>query len=418
MQQGIRIEPRRPQKSGFGMLAAAPHRIMFFCGALQALAAVAWWLSDLLGRYGNMYRPLIWSLPSPFAHAYLLGYGLFPFFIFGFLLTAVPNWLGVKPRRTGYVAAAVAMGLGLLLVYAGLFTVAAVAAAGVALHLAGWAIALAEIVRLIVKSDAADKRYPRLLVTELAAGWTGAAAFLLFLLTDAGELAEFARRAALWFFLLPIFFTVSHRMVPFFASRVLDPYAVYRPRWSLVLVLAGSIAHGALEMAGAWGWLWLVDAPMLATVLHLVFRWGLMRCFKARLLAVLHLSLLGLALSLALSTAQSVAWFAYGHAMLGTAPTHAMTLCYFAAMLIAMVSRVSLGHSGHSLIADNWTWLSFWGMVITGMVRVLAEIPLAGGKTLTVLIPLAAFLWFSFFLLWASRYVPLYLRPKADGTPG
>ena len=419
MQQAVKIEPRRPPEGGLAMLAVAPHRILFFFGALQALAAVAWWLADLLGRYGNWYAPLAWTLPAPFAHSYLLAYGLFPFFIFGFLLTAVPSWIGVKPRKPGYVSAALAMGLGLLVLYAGLATSLAVAIAGVALHLVGYAIALAEILRLIAKSAESDnKRYARLLAVEVAMGWLGAAAFLLFLLTGAGGLAEFSRRAALWFFLLPVFFTVSHRMVPYFASRVLDPDVAYRPRWALALVISGSVLHGALEMADAWGWLWLVDAPMLATVVHLLLRWGLSRCFKARLLAVLHLSLVGLALSLALSIVQSVEWLAFDRAMLGTAPLHAMTLCYFSAMMVAMVSRVSLGHSGRSLIADNWTWLSFWGMVATGLVRVLAEVPLAGGRTLTGLIPLAAFLWFAFFLLWASRYVPMYLRPRVDGATG
>ena len=419
MQQSVKIEPRRPPQGGWATLSVAPHRILFFFGALQALAAVAWWLADLLGRYGNWYAPLSWSLPAPFAHAYLLGYGLFPFFIFGFLLTAVPSWIGVKPRKAWYVAAAIAMGLGLLVFYAGLATHAAVAIAGVALHVIGYAIALAEILRLIAASPESDnKRYSRLLAAEVAMGWLGAAAFLAFLLTGAGGLADFSRRAAIWLFLLPVFFTVSHRMVPYFSSRVLEPYAVYRPRWALVLMIAGSALHGAMEMADAWGWLWIVDAPMLATVVHLLLRWGLSRCFKARLLAVLHLSLVGLALALALSIVQSVEWLAFDRALLGTAPLHAMTLCYFSAMMVAMVSRVSLGHSGRSLIADNWTWLAFWGMVATGLVRVLAEVPLADGRTLTGLIPFAAFLWFAFFLLWTSRYVPMYLRPRVDGASG
>ncbi len=419
MQQAVKLEPRRPPKGGLAMLAVAPHRILFFFGALQALAAVAWWIADLLGRYGNWYAPIDWSLPAPFAHAYLLAYGLFPFFIFGFLLTAVPSWLGVQPRRHGYVSSAVLMALGLIVLYAGLATSPGVAIAGVALHVIGYAIALAEILRLIAKSAESDnKRYSRLLAAGVAAGGAGAAAFLLFLLTGAGELADFSRRGALWFFLVPVFFTVSHRMVPYFSSRVLEPYVVYRPRWALALVISGSVLHGILEMANAWGWLWLVDAPMLAAVVHLLLRWGLSRCFKARLLAVLHLSLVGLALSLALSVVQSVEWLAFDRAMLGTAPLHAMTLCYFSAMMVAMVSRVSLGHSGRSLIADNWTWLSFWGMVATGLVRVLAEMPLAGGRTLTELIPLAAFLWFAFFLLWSSRYIPMYLRPRVDGASG
>jgi uncharacterized protein involved in response to NO len=64
---------------------------MFFGGALQALAAFACWSGDLGARYGGWYGAPAWSLPAPWSHAWLLSYGLFPFFIFGFLLTAVPN---------------------------------------------------------------------------------------------------------------------------------------------------------------------------------------------------------------------------------------------------------------------------------------------------------------------------------------
>jgi uncharacterized protein involved in response to NO len=30
----------------------------------------------------------------------------------------------------------------------------------------------------------------------------------------------------------------------------------------------------------------------------------------------------------------------------------------------------------------------------------------------------AAVLWLVVFLAWAARYLPLYLRPRADGRPG
>jgi uncharacterized protein involved in response to NO len=256
-----------------------------------------------------------------------------------------------------------------------------------------------------------------LAVALVAAGWLGAATLFAALAFDASWAWELGKRGA-WFFLLPLFFSISHRMVPYFSSRVLSDYVIWRPRWTLWLLIGGAAAHAALELAGAWRWLWLVDAPLAATVLWLALRWGLARCFAARLLAVLHLALTGLAIALALYAMQSAALAAAGVAILGTAPLHAMTIGYFSAMAVAMVSRVSLGHSGHALVADGWTWVAFWGMLVTAAARVAAELAQGSPALWPPAILASGLAFLIFFGMWAARYVPVYLRPRADGRPG
>ena len=98
----------------------------------------------------------------------------------------------------------------------------------------------------------------------------------------------------------------------------------------------------ALEIAGLARWTWVVDLPMAAAVLYLAFKWGLLRSFTARLLAVLHLSLMALALSLVLFAIQSLTLAISGERVLGLAPLHAMTIGYFSAMVIGMVSGYPL----------------------------------------------------------------------------
>lgn len=396
----------------------APHRIMFLGGAVQALAALVWWFVDLGARYGGWFPGLQWSVPAPWAHAWLLVFGLFPFFIFGFLLTAVPNWLGVPPRRPAYTAAALLLIAGVATFYAGLATSPRLAGLGVLLHLAGWATGLYELARILVTSPPLDKRYPRLIVVELALGWSGNALFLAWFVSDVPFFAELSRKLGVWLFLLPIFFTVSHRMVPYFASRVIEGLAPVRPRWALRAMLAGAALHGVLEIAGADRWLWIVDLPMLATVLHVTLIWGFTRCFRARLLAVLHLSLAGLAGALLLYSVQSLALLASGDSILGTAPLHTMTLCYFSAMVIGMVSRVSLGHSGRPLTADDLTWTCFWGMFATAALRIVAELEFVPAELRVRLMPVAALSWLVFFGAWAWRYVPMYFQPREDGAAG
>ncbi|MEO8330994.1 MAG: NnrS family protein, partial [Gallionella sp.] len=72
---------------------------MFFGGALQSLVAMCWWLIELLTRQGAAGHASAWSISPAAAHGYLMIYGIFPFFIFGFLMTTYPRWMNGKEIR-------------------------------------------------------------------------------------------------------------------------------------------------------------------------------------------------------------------------------------------------------------------------------------------------------------------------------
>ncbi|HSD97031.1 MAG TPA: NnrS family protein, partial [Sulfuricaulis sp.] len=152
--------------------------MMFFPGAVQAVLIMLLWFAELAGRAG--WWPLLPTLiPSTWAHAFLMLYGLFPFFIFGFLLTVYPRWMGgptVPASR--YVTAFAFLAAGMFLFYAGLFTSRLVLAAALALQLAGWGVMLYSLLAVFLQSP---KRGPheRLLNLALAAGMLGIACFLV-----------------------------------------------------------------------------------------------------------------------------------------------------------------------------------------------------------------------------------------------
>ena len=306
---------------------------------------------------------------------------------------------------------------GLAVFYAGLFTAREVAVLGGLVHLAGWLAGAVALTRIVFTADGRDPQGIAI-VGLLYLGAIASGAFLIAVARlQAGWLA-LARDAGLWLFLLPVFLVVSHRMVPFFSSRVLSGYVLYRPAFSMPFLGAACAAHFLLEGASLAQWTWVADAPMAAWVGWLAWKWGLTQSFRARLLAMLHVSLSVLAAALAFSAVASLAALAGHPGIFGRGPLHLLAVGYLAAMTFGMVSRVSLGHSGRALEADRLTWYGFLALVAVGAARAVADFAPVGGTARGVLLGLSALAWIAIVAGWAARLVPLYLAPRADGREG
>ncbi|MEN9926145.1 MAG: hypothetical protein RL268_2271, partial [Pseudomonadota bacterium] len=104
------------------ILFAAPHRLPFLTGTLALAATAAWWLVHLGGGMAGI-PPNAGSLPSALLHAPVMLLIVYPAFIFGFLLTVFPRWMGqpdLRPAQFGPVA--VGLALGSLAIVAGLWS--------------------------------------------------------------------------------------------------------------------------------------------------------------------------------------------------------------------------------------------------------------------------------------------------------
>jgi uncharacterized protein involved in response to NO len=404
-----------PETGHWQVLAAAPHRMMFLAGAVQTVLAMCLWLAELLGRTG-VWPTLSLALAPTWAHMFLMLYGMFPFFIFGFLLTVYPRWMGgtVVPASR-YVSAFAFLAAGMILFYAGLFTSRIVVATSLVLQLVGWGVVLHALFAVFRQ---APKRGPheRLLNLALAAGMLGIACFLAGVFSGAPMAFLLAREFGLWLFLVPVVFLVAHRMIPFFSQSALINYMMVRPAWGPSLMLLCVVGHVLLELTGQTAWRFLADAPLAVAALHHSWVWQFRRSFHARLLAMLHIAFLWLGIGMTLYTVQSLALLVAGVDYLGRAPLHALGIGFFTGMVVAMASRVTLGHSGRALEANDLTWYVLFGVNIAAILRIVAEfLPGAVGGILNVL---AAATWLLSFLLWGWLYAPMYLRPRLDRKPG
>ncbi len=395
--------------------SSAPHRMFFFGGMVQSTLTLAWWLTDLGGRYGGFYTPIAWTISPIDAHAFLMIYSFLPFFIFGFLMTTYPRWMnGEEVERRAYIPAFLLLATGTLLLYAGLIVSVVILKIALVLFLAGWAIGLYALLRVYMRAKHPDKRHAAITSVVLVIGWLMVAAFA----SDETHLVAIAKVGGIWLILLPLFFAVSHRMIPFFSANVIPDYKIVRPDWVLALIPGFALLHGILELTGQQRWTWLVDLPMALSALYLTRAWRLRDSLAVPLLGMVHIGFAWLGIALLLYTVQSLSLFMTGQLILAKAPLHALAIGYFTSMLLAMVTRVTLGHSGKTLAADHLTWGIFLAFQSVTVLRVISELP---GLSFTVrshLYLCAGLGWLVCFGLWSCKFAPTYWKPRPDGRPG
>ena len=332
-----------------------------------------------------------------------------------FLLTVFPRWLGQPAlTRRHYVPVFVGVFGGYLLVHIGLLDHPPVLLLGLGLMLAGWLAALFALGKVMLRSGASDW-HARSCFVALCLGFLGLAAFAAFVLGATASLAVLSIKLGTFGLLLPIYFTVCHRMVPFFSASVVGVgYRVIRPHFTLLLMWLGVFGHLALDLAGQQHWLWLVDAPLATLFLGQWLAWQPWKCMRPGLLAVLHVATAWLPVAFILYASQSLlAFLDYGF-LLGRAPVHALTIGFFGSMLVAMVTRVTQGHSGRPLQFGAIAWLTFGLVQIVVLIRVLAEFMTDAPLWLLI----AAIAWVAAFLPWVLRSLWIFSTPRIDGKPG
>jgi uncharacterized protein involved in response to NO len=137
--------------------------------------------------------------------------------------------------------------------------------------------------------------------------------------------------------------------------------------------------------------------------------WRTLATLRIPLVWVLHLGYAWLVLGLA---AAAGAW-------LGLWPKavalHALGAGAVATMILAVMSRAALGHTGRKLVAAPMTTAAYLLVTLGAAGRVIAS--LIEGD-MQFLIAGAGFVWAAGFALYLVVYAPILLGPRADGRPG
>ena len=84
-------------------------------------------------------------------------------------------------------------------------------------------------------------------------------------------------------------------------------------------------------------------------------------------------------------------------------------------MILAMIARVLLGHTGRTLAVGPLILLAFVAIALAALLRVSGPIWLSD---YSVVIAGSAVLWATAYGLFVIRYLPILAQPRPDGRPG
>lgn len=389
--------PSHPVKPAFVQLFAYPFRIFFASAALLALLAIPAWLAMLLGG---------WQAPTLLAaahwHQHEMLFGFLHAAIAGFLLTAVCVWTSTERSHGPRLALLWSVWL------------AGRTAMLVGADWPGWLAHALDLSFLpLVMLDAgwriwrARQRRHLVIMIVLGALWLME---LSFHVQPSGPGARGAMLMA-----MALMLVVGGRITPAFTANWLrlrggDPGAVRTLPWLESAVPVSMLLLLALVLVSAPAWLLapVAAGAALAAGARLVLWQGWM-ARREPLLWILHLALAWIPLALLLLAASTLGWVA------PTAWLHAAGVGAMGALILGVMSRVALGHTGRPLVLPpGMTW-AFAAVLGAGAVRVATALQWLPWRTG---LEISTALWLAAYGLFAVRYWRILAAPRLDGSPG
>jgi len=213
---------------------------------------------------------------------------------------------------------------------------------------------------------------------------------------------------------------VSGRIVPAFTRnylRLLDGASEAKPEVttpfalelaSILLVLAVGITEIVSAAPLLRGSLGALAALALAARSA---RWGGLRSWRNPIVWSLHLGHSWLIVAMAL-----IALDGLGALASGTSALHALTAGAVGTMILAVMSRASLGHTGRPLQVSMLTVVAYVAVTLGAAVRVFGPLVLPSYSLATVSV--GGSIWAVGFALFVIAYAPVLTRPRPDGRPG
>lgn len=396
-------EPSRPAPAASMLPWRSGHplwqlgfRPFYLLSALFAAVSIPVWLASYFGLTKG-----IWQVGLGW-HMHEMVFGFAVAVVVGFLFTAGRTWTGLATPRGGHLIALVALWLAGRVAMLAAPALAAAVIDLLFLPLCAW-----PLYQVLRRSGNHRNLFLVGLLALLAiANGLYHAAHLGWL---ALPLATPVQAAILIIVLIES--VIGARVIPMFTRNGAPGSSpVASPKRALVAV-GLMAAAGVAWIAAAPGY---IAAPLClaaaAMSLANLIAWQPQRTLRVPLLWILHLSYAWIGIGFALLACASLQWLP------ASAAFHALTVGSMAGLIVGMMTRTTLGHTGRPLKAGRAEAAMYWLVQLGAVARLLSAVGPAW-LALPALVAAGA-CWSMAFILYAVTYAPYLWRPRIDGREG
>tara|TARA_R110000744_G_scaffold89750_4_gene174458 strand:- start:35 stop:1240 length:1206 start_codon:yes stop_codon:yes gene_type:complete len=380
-------------------------RPFFLGGALFSVVTMLLWLMLYSGVLN--FQPLgggyWWHI-----HEMIFGFGCA--IIAGFLLTAVQTWTGMPSVQGNTLTALFVLWLigRVVVMYPGLLGTTFTTLVDLAF--------LPTVAFILAKPILAIKQYRNLFFVPLLVVFTIANAEMHASIYYPNSVSSQSSGYAGVMLVTLLISIMAGRVVPMFTANGTKTTKISALPWldkltngSLALITILLLLHPAIGMNNVYIGVILIFAGIFQTIRW--FRWRPWISLAMPLLWSLHLAIKALAFGLILLG------MSY---LIPKIPTnhiwHLLTVGGIGGVILAMISRVSLGHTGRTLQAPKLMSLAFLTIVLASLLRSFGPWFMPT-KTL-LFIDISGLLWIVSFTLFIIFYGPMLLKARIDGRPG
>lgn len=394
-----------PAMSRFVPLAVGL-RPFFLLAGIDAIFNMALWLTVFL-------HPELWpenAMPSMYWHSHEMLFGFVAAAIGGFLLTAVPGWTGEKSYAGWRLGMLVALWTAGRLAMFPLWSWPPLLC--VLLDLAYFPALVATLSPPLVRSHKLrNLPFVVLLILLFSAN-------LVFHLGRLHKVAggEMTALLATIDIVQILIVVIGGRIIPSFTKSGLSRHGISveirSSSWLEALAIAAIVMVLIGDMtAPRSGWNGLIALGASALQGARLSQWKGHRALRDPLIWVLHLGYAWLVIGLALKGTWLIAALPFAEKWL-----HSLTVGAFATMILAVMTRASLGHTGRSLIAPIPIAVAYLLISVAAVIRVFGPAVVPSAYDSVVLA--AGACWIAAFAIFVLIYTPILMWSRVDGRPG
>ena len=383
-------------------LFAYPFRLFFLLVGLYGFVIVLAWMAFL---FGDLALPIGWSPLHWHSHEMLFGFTAVA--IAGFILTAICNWTGAPPvQGKALLLLVVAWLSGRGAMWLASYLPLALVAVLDMLFL----LALAALVLQILIRHGNRRNVPLGGIILLLA----VANLLMHIGFNTGVTAWLQHGQMLAMGLLTLMMVViGGRIIPLFTGNWFRNHGVpvtviVRPVLDRAVIVITALLIPVEWIAASWltGILALVAAALNGWRLC---GWKGWHTWREPLVWVLHLGYTWIVVALLLKGLSAFEWVA------SASWQHALGAGAMGTLILGVMTRVALGHTGRTLTLPALGWLIYTGITLAAVFRVGAAL---GCFDYQLGVMIAAAGWCFAFSLFVILYWPILSRPRIDGRPG